>query len=142
MSQKILHITPNTKGYEEATLISNAIDDHNHLRGIEIKGKFFMTGGFIINDTPAIRKVLDAMPIEEQYEFIKSFKMDPWERQYLPEGYLSAQEIKEGVTPTGFSKNIERALEENKGGYKVGEVIPAFGTKAFNQMMSKLFGGN
>ena len=43
---KILHITPSTNGYEEAILISNAIDKTNNLILIEKDGKKFMTGGF------------------------------------------------------------------------------------------------
>jgi hypothetical protein len=81
----ILHITPKSDGYEEATLLANRINRKNSLSAVEIDGVFYMTGGFIINDTPEIRKVLDSIPKDKQYEFIKSFKMDPWKKSYLEE---------------------------------------------------------
>jgi len=82
---QILHITPSSNGYEIVTLIANQIDRTNSLAAIEKNGEQFWTGGFILNDTPAIRKILNAIPNEEQYEFIKSFKMDPFVKFYLNE---------------------------------------------------------
>jgi hypothetical protein len=75
---KILHITPESNGYEEVNLIANNVNKTNNLAVIEKNGKQFMTGGFLINDTPEIRKVLDSIPKEEQYSFIKEFKMNPY----------------------------------------------------------------
>jgi len=86
---KVLHITPKTNGYEEVELIANRIDEHNSFHAIEINGKKAMTGGFIINDTAQIRKVLDSIPKEEQYEFVKSFKMEPWEKMYPSSEWLN-----------------------------------------------------
>ena len=80
---KILHITPSTKGYEEVTLLANRISKTNGFSAIEKDGEQFMTGGFLINDTPQIRAVLDAMPRDKQYEFVKEFKMEPFVRFYL-----------------------------------------------------------
>jgi len=80
---KILHITPSTKGYEEVTLLANRISKTNGLSAIEKNEKQFMTGGFLINDTPQIRSVLDAIPTDKQYEFVKEFKMEPFVRLYL-----------------------------------------------------------
>ena len=80
---KILHITPSTKGYEEVTLLANRISKTNGFSAIEKDGEQFMTGGFLINDTPQIRAVLDSMPRDKQYEFVKEFKMDPFVRFYL-----------------------------------------------------------
>ena len=80
---KILHITPSTDGYEEVVLIANQFNRTNSLSVIEKGGEQFMTGGFIINDTPEIRKVLDAIPKENQYEFVKSFKMEPFAKFYF-----------------------------------------------------------
>lgn len=82
---QILHITPSTRGYEIVTLLANSIDRHNSLAAIEKNGEQFWTGGFILNDTPVIRKILDAIPDDEQYEFVKSFKMDPFVKFYLNE---------------------------------------------------------
>ena len=83
---KILHITPATGGYEEVTLLANQINKTNHLAAIEKDGVQYMTGGFLINDTPQIRATLDSIPKENQYEFIKEFKMDPFVKFYLEEG--------------------------------------------------------
>ncbi len=89
---KILHITPSTNGYEEAILISNAIDKTNNLILIEKDGKKFMTGGFIINDTSQIRNILDEIPKKDQFDFVKSFKMDPFVKFYADKNDL--EEIK------------------------------------------------
>jgi hypothetical protein len=83
---KILHITPATNGYEEVVLLANAINKTNNLSAIEKNGEQFMTGGFLINDTPKIRDVLDAIPKDQQYEFIKEFKMNPFVKFYLEDG--------------------------------------------------------
>lgn len=80
---KVLHITPATNGYEEVVLLANAINKTNNLAAIEKDGQQFMTGGFLINDTPKIREVLDAIPKDQQYEFIKDFKMNPFVKFYL-----------------------------------------------------------
>ena len=80
---KILHITPSLNGYEEVNLIANRVNEKNSLGVIEKDGEVVMTGGFLINDTPEIRRVLDAIPTEDQYEFIKSFKLDPFVKFYL-----------------------------------------------------------
>ena len=80
---KILHITPSTKGYEVVTLLANRISETNGFSAIKKNGEQFMTGGFLINDTPQIRAVLDAIPTDKQYEFVKAFKMEPFVRFYL-----------------------------------------------------------
>ena len=82
---KILHITPSSNGYEEVTLLANAVDEHNSFAVIEKNGEKYFTGGFLINDTPRIRKILDAIPIEDQYEFVKEFKSDPFAKFYYEE---------------------------------------------------------
>lgn len=79
---KILHITPSSNGYEEVELLANNVSEVNHLAAISKHGEFSMTGGFLINDTPQIRAILDSIPKEEQYDFVKSFKMDPFVQFY------------------------------------------------------------
>ena len=86
---KILHITQKMNGYEDVELIASRVDEHNSLHAIEKNGKKFMSGGFIINDTPQIRKILDEIPKEDQYEFVKSFKMDPYVKLYADENWLT-----------------------------------------------------
>jgi len=81
----ILHITPSSDGYEEVELVANQISRTNNLAAIEKDGAQYMTGGFLINDTPRIRKILDAIPKEEQYEFVKDFKMDPFVKFFSEE---------------------------------------------------------
>lgn len=49
---------------------------------IERNGEKFFTGGFLINNTPQIRTILDSIPKEHQYEFVKSFKMEPFVKFY------------------------------------------------------------
>lgn len=86
---KIIHITPSSNGYEIKTLLANRISRKNSFSLIETpySGEISMTGGFIINDTPEIRKILDNIPKENQYDFVKSFKVDPWVRTYADEPY-------------------------------------------------------
>lgn len=79
----ILHITPETDGYEPVVLLANRINRTNSLAAIEQNGEKFMTGGFLINDTPRIRQVLDAIPKDQQYEFVKEFVMAPFVKLYL-----------------------------------------------------------
>ena len=79
----ILHITPSSDGYEEVKLVANQISRTNNLAAIEKDGVQYMTGGFLINDTPRIRQILDAIPREDQYDFVKEFKMDPFVKFYL-----------------------------------------------------------
>lgn len=80
---KVLHITPSTNGYEEVTLLANRISKKNHLASIEKNGETFMTGGFLINDTPRIRQILDSISKDQQYDFVKEFKMEPFVKAYL-----------------------------------------------------------
>lgn len=83
---KILHITPGSEGYEEVILIANRISRNNSMSLIEKNdGQRFMSGGFLINDTPQIRKVLDSIDKKDQYEFVQSFKMDPFVKYYEDE---------------------------------------------------------
>ena len=82
----ILHITPSSDGYEEVRLVANQISRTNNLAAIEKDGVQYMTGGFLINDTPRIRQILDSIPKEQQYEFVKEFKMDPFVKFYSEEG--------------------------------------------------------
>jgi len=82
---KILHITPSSNGYEEVTLLANRMSHKNHMAVIEKNGERFFTGGFLIKDTPEIRQVLDAIPKENQYKFVHSFKQDPFAKSYFEE---------------------------------------------------------
>ena len=84
---KAIHLTPTSEGYEIVTLLANRINKKNHLVAIQREGDsdYLMSGGFIITDTPEIRKVLDAIPKDKQYSFVKEFKMDPFAKMYLEE---------------------------------------------------------
>lgn len=82
---KVLHITPSTKGYEVVTLLANRVNRKNHLSAIEKDGEQYWTGGFLINDTPQIRSILDAIPTNLQYDFVKEFKVEPFVKFYLEE---------------------------------------------------------
>ena len=80
---KILHITPSSNGYEEVILLANRMNKKNNMAVIEKDGKVFFTGGYLIEDTPEIREVLNRIPKEEQYKFVHSFKQDPWKKLYF-----------------------------------------------------------
>jgi len=82
---KILHITPSTDGYEEVELLANNVSRKNHFAAIQKNGEIFYTGGFLINDNPLNRKILDSIPREEQLEFVKGFIMTPWKKSYFEE---------------------------------------------------------
>jgi len=84
---RILYITPSSNGYEEVTLLANRMNRKNHMPVIEKNGEIFFTGGYLIADTPEIRKMLDAIPKEKQYEFVHTFKQDPFVRSYYEEPY-------------------------------------------------------
>jgi hypothetical protein len=92
---KILHITPSSNGYEEVELLANRISRTNSLAAIRKNGEVYYTGGFLINDTPSIRKMLDNIPRNEQYAFIKDFKMDPCESlKYFEDTNVYSQLVK------------------------------------------------
>ena len=82
---KILHITPSSDGYEEVTLLANRHSQKNHLAVIEKDGEQFMTGGFLIHDTPMTRTALDQIPKDFQYVFVQSFKSEPFAKAYFQE---------------------------------------------------------
>lgn len=82
---KILHITPQSNGYEEVTLIANRINPKNSFSLILKDGKEFMTGGYLIHDTPEIRATLDSMPRDKQYDFVQMFKKNPFVKAYHEE---------------------------------------------------------
>lgn len=82
---EVLHITPNTNGYEKVTLIANRISKTNRFALIERNGIEFMTGGFLLQDTPKIREVLDSIPKPELYEFVRQFKTTPFVKAYQEE---------------------------------------------------------
>lgn len=82
---KILHITPNSNGYEEVELLANRISKTNHLALILKDGKEYMTGGLLISDTPENREALDSMPREIQYKAILALKTEPFVKPYAEE---------------------------------------------------------
>jgi hypothetical protein len=82
---KILHITPSSNGYEEVMLLANAVSKTNGLAVIEKQGQILMTGGYLINDTERIRKILNSIPKNEQYEFVMEFKNNPFTKFYYEE---------------------------------------------------------
>lgn len=79
---QVLHITPETNGYEVVTLLANRVSRNNSLAMILIDGVRFMTGGYILNDTPQIRSALDALPKDQQYGFVQAFKQKAYAKSY------------------------------------------------------------
>jgi hypothetical protein len=82
---KILHLTPSTDGYEEVVLLANRFSKNNHLAVIKKNGEEFVTGGFLIQDTPITRTALDQIPKDFQYEFIKHLRQKPFAKAYFKE---------------------------------------------------------
>ncbi len=82
---KILHITSETNGYEEVELVANNFSKTNEFAVITRNGEEHMTGGFLITNTPQIRKILDSIPKEDQYKFVWLFKVDPFVKFYHSE---------------------------------------------------------
>lgn len=85
MTMDILHITPSSNGYEQVKLLANRINRTNGLALIERNGEKFMTGGLLVEDTPEIRAVLDALPKDKQYKFILMFRQEPYAKLYWEE---------------------------------------------------------
>lgn len=75
---KILHLTPNTNGYEEAVLLHSHISETIQMAQIEVNGEMFMTGGFLIIDNETNRKLLDVYPKEKQYSLMVSIRSKPY----------------------------------------------------------------
>jgi hypothetical protein len=79
----VLHITPSTDGYEVVKLLANRHSRTNSFAVIELaNGEKHVTGGLLINDTPMIREILDSIPKDKQYEFVKMFKVTPFVNFY------------------------------------------------------------
>lgn len=80
----VLHITPSSNGYKQVKLLANRVSSTNHLAVIESENKEqFITGGFIISDTPEIRTVLDTIQKDKQYDFVKDFKIVPFVKAHF-----------------------------------------------------------
>lgn len=84
---QVIHISETQKesGYELVNLLANRYSKRNSFLVIECGGEQFLSGGFIIEDTPLNRKVLDSIPRNEQLAFVRSFKQDPYVKQYFDE---------------------------------------------------------
>jgi hypothetical protein len=92
---KILHVSRNSNGIEEVKLLANRIHKNNSLAAIEKNGGVFYTGGYLFNDTPAIRKIFEAIPNDEHYKFAQTLKDDPWAKSYYNEEKVKEQEKEE-----------------------------------------------
>jgi len=75
----VYHVTPSTDGVEIVKLISLYVDENNHLSLIEKDGIEYMTGGIMVPITPRIKTVLDCIPKEEHYEFLRDMRNTPWD---------------------------------------------------------------
>ena len=81
----ILHITPHSNGYDKVKLIANKFNKTCELAIIIDQDSLLMTGGFIIKDTKQIRKILDIMTGEEQLQFMKDIREEPFIKEYYEE---------------------------------------------------------
>lgn len=82
---KVLHITPSSNGFEEVTLLSNQFSRKNSLTLIEKGGKEHITGGFILEDNPTNRAILNSFGKDEQYNVVKSLRIPPFKKLYHEE---------------------------------------------------------
>lgn len=77
---KVYHVTPSSGGVEVVELISLCVSDTNRLSVIEQDGVEYMTGGIIVPITPRIKVVLETIPREEHYEFLKDLRNTPFDK--------------------------------------------------------------
>jgi len=83
---KVLHIAQNTPRYEVVELLANRVNRNNSLSVIRGEdGQTSYTGGYILEDTPVIRDILDKIPPEEQYEFVQTWRTEPFAKFYYEE---------------------------------------------------------
>ena len=75
----VYHVTPSTDGVEIVRLVSLYVDEKNRLSVIEKGGIECMTGGIMIPITPRIKVVMDSIPKEEHYEFLKDLRNTHWD---------------------------------------------------------------
>ena len=125
----VLHITPETNGYEKVELLANQIDRHNSLAAIKKDDIIYYTGGFIINDTPEICAILDTIPKDKQYEFVKSFKMDPFVAFYYDDTLPKEKDIWSILKEMGFVCHT-KTVPVNKF-EKIRSYLPDFLTNKF-----------
>jgi hypothetical protein len=77
---KVYHVTPSSDGVEIVDLITLNVNKTNSLSVIEVDGVEHMTGGIIVPITPRTKVVLDTMPKEEHYEFLKDLRNTPYDK--------------------------------------------------------------
>ena len=80
---KVLHVSENSNGIEEVTLLANRVSERNQLHAIERDGEVFYTGGFIFPDTGEIRSIFNVFAPPAHYELAKLLKVDPFEKLYF-----------------------------------------------------------
>lgn len=87
---QVIHISQTQKesGYEIAELLANRYSKRNSFLVIKINEEIYLSGGHIIEDTPLNRKVLDSIPRNEQWDFVKGFKTHPFIKSYYDENDL------------------------------------------------------
>ena len=83
----VIHIAENTPspGFEFVELIANRVSRKNHLSLIKRDGMELFTGGFILNDTPSIRSLLDSYTGDSLYGYIREIRQEPFVKFYSDE---------------------------------------------------------
>jgi len=71
------------KGYEVVTIIANQVSETNRMTVIKKDGddKVYITGGFLIEDNPDNRKVLDMIEPDRQWKFLWNFRKEVYVKQ-------------------------------------------------------------
>jgi len=93
---KILHITPDGKGYEVVNLLANNVNKTNSMAVIERyleneTSEIHMTGGYLLMDTPEVRHILDNTQKALQYDLVNKFKVLPFAKSYYEDIVSSPQ---------------------------------------------------
>jgi len=84
----VIHITPSMSetGYEIVELLANRYSRTNSMAVIKNKnGEILFTCGYILENTPIITNILDTISPSEQYNFIQTFKTEPFVQSYYEE---------------------------------------------------------
>ncbi len=85
---KVLHITPNSNGYEVVELLANRYSRKNQLAVIKNdKGEELCTGGIILTNSNKIKSILDTIPRSEQYNWVREFRITPFVKFYFDEDF-------------------------------------------------------
>ena len=110
---KVLHIPQSLNGYEVVTLIAEQVSEKNRLAVITKEGDdtVYMTGGFLLMDTPKVRKTLDAIPKKDLWHTLYELRQRPWckRKYYEPQQEVNKKELDELLNDK-FDELVDQGL--------------------------------